>query len=166
MIGFAFGFTTMKYSQGNDNFHNPGKSRMITLTMVLQEFSFGDIYDNFTTNKMVGISCFFIMFLLLLLVIFRTITMVNLFVAATIKDMEQLKKEVYGRNLINMTENSIVVEQLLPKYFLRKLEVEKSATICMHRICNCEGSEQMKRLQGFQDIKDQIQKIGKLQFEV
>ena len=161
VIGFAFGFTVIKYGQGNDNFQNPMKSGMVTLTMVLGEFNFSDIYDEFNTNE--RISRGFIMFLLLLLIIFGTITMINLFVAAIIKDMEQLKREAYGKNLINMAENSIVMEKLLPNMFLRKLaetrwsnQVEKRVTLCTHRICQCKGKE-LQKLQGYKNIKEQIQ---------
>ena len=49
--------------------------------------------------------------------------MINLFIAVTISDPRDLKEEVFTQNLTNMAQCSILVEDMLPAFLLRKMRV-------------------------------------------
>ena len=92
----------------------------MTLTMALGEFNFGDLYNSFEQDKT---SRTFAMVILVSLIILGTITMFNLFIAVTISDLRDLKEEVFTQNLTNMAQCSILVEDMLPAFLLRKMRV-------------------------------------------
>ena len=69
---------------------------MMTLTMALGEYNFIDIYNSYRNDR---ISRGFAMILLVLLILFGTIAMVNLFIAVIISDISQLREDVYTQNL-------------------------------------------------------------------
>jgi len=157
IVGFAFAFMVVNYGHSQDSFENPIKSSMMTLTMALGEFNFEDMYNAFEKDST---SRGFAMVLLALLILFGTITMVNLFIAVIISDIGQLREDVYTQNLINMAQCSILVEELLPPCILNKMRIEDKLTICMHNICptGCAG----KRLpQNFKRVLQQLEVISK-----
>ena len=90
--------------------------------MALGEFNFGDLYNSFEQDKT---SRIFAMVILVFLIIFGTITMINLFIAVTISDLRELKAEGFTQNLTNMAQCScsILVEDMLPAFLLRKMRV-------------------------------------------
>ena len=90
--------------------------------MVLGEFEYADMEKRFDEagDK---VSYFFTMVLLLAMILFGTITMINLFIAVTISDLRDLKEEVFTQNLTNMAQCSILVEDMLPAFLLRKMRV-------------------------------------------
>ena len=47
IAGFAFAFMVVSFGLDGDVFKHPLKSGMTTLTMVLGEFNFGDLYQAF-----------------------------------------------------------------------------------------------------------------------
>ena len=135
IIGFAFAFMFVNYRHDQESFQNPIKRLMMTFTMALGEFELVDIYNAFGEDS---ISRGFAMVLLVLLILFGTITMVNLFIAVIISDITQLHADVYTRNLINMVHCSILVEELLPTCILRRMKLEAKVRICVHNICTKE----------------------------
>ena len=135
IIGFAFAFMVVNYRHEQESFQNPIKSLMMTFTMALGEFEFVDMYNDFGEDS---ISRGFAMVLLVILILFGTITMVNLFIAVIISDITQLHADVYTQNLINMAHCSILVEELLPACILRRMKLESKVTICVHNICTKE----------------------------
>ena len=135
IIGFAFAFMVVNYGSNQDSFENPFKSFMMTLTMALGEFNFEDMYNTFQEDTT---SRGFAMVLLVLLILFGTITMVNLFIAVIITDIQQLREDVFIQNLINMAQCSILAEELLPSIILDKMIVEDKLVICMHNLCTKE----------------------------
>ena len=107
-----------------DSFENPGKSFVQTLTMVLGEFNFDDLYNAFAASGEVDacyVSRTFSMILLVSLIMLGTVTMINLFIAVIISDlkMQDLKNDVFTQKLINMAQYCILIEDVLPKYFLQ-----------------------------------------------
>merc|ERR1712106_721809 len=108
--------------------------------MALGEYNFEDMYNTFREDS---ISRGFAMVLLVLLILFGTITMVNLFIAVIISDISQLHADVYTQNLINMAQCSILVEELLPSCILSKMRVKTSMNVCMHNLCpkGCQGTK-------------------------
>ena len=94
ITGFAFAFMVVSFGLDGDVFQHPLKSGMTTLTMMLGEFNFGDLYQAFGRD---WVSRGFAMFLLLVMIILGTITMVNLFVVVIISDLSDLQTEVYLR---------------------------------------------------------------------
>ena len=115
ICGFAFAFMVINFGLKGDIFQSPWKSIMTTLTMTLGEFNFGDLYEAFGADV---VSRGFAMFLLLLLIVLGTITMVNLFVVVIISDLTKLQQEVFHQSLVNMATASILVESLLPSRML------------------------------------------------
>ena len=108
-----------------DSFENPGKSFVQTLTMVLGEFNFDDLYNAFAARVQVDafyVSRTFSMILLVSLIMLGTVTMINLFIAVIISDlkMQDLKNDVFTQKLINMAQYCILIEDVLPKYFLKE----------------------------------------------
>jgi len=140
IIGFAFAFMVVNYGHDQESFENPIKSSIMTLTMALGEFNFEDFYNNFKEDST---SRGFAMILLVLLILFGTITMVNLFIAVIISDITQLREDVYTQNLVNMAQCSILVEELLPSCILNRMRVKDKAIICMHELCpkGCKGTK-------------------------
>ena len=130
VAGHAFGFMILNYGSNValDSFENPGKSFVMTLTMALGEFNFGDLYGAFYNSGDVDatyISRTFTMILLVSLILLGTVTMINLFIAVIISDLEDLKRDVFTQKLINMAQYCILIEDLLPEYFLRDKMVPK-----------------------------------------
>eukprot|EP00092_Neocalanus_flemingeri_P054453 GFUD01064123.1.p1 GENE.GFUD01064123.1~~GFUD01064123.1.p1 ORF type:complete len:560 (+),score=125.62 GFUD01064123.1:420-2099(+) len=161
IIGFAFAFMVVNYGHNQDSFENPIKSTMMTLTMALGEFNFEDMYNTFKEDST---SRGFAMVLLVLLILFGTITMVNLFIAVIISDISQLREDVYTQNLINMAQCSILVEELLPSCILNKMRVEDKMVVCMHSLCpkGCSGTKLSPHLK---PVVDQLNEIAKLNSE-
>merc|ERR1711953_1123036 len=96
IIGHAFAFTVINYGQDVNSFGRPFKSVVQTLTIMLGEFDFDQVYNGFQTEGGEGVdktSRSFAMILLILLILFGTVTMVNLFIAAIMSDLEQLKRD-------------------------------------------------------------------------
>jgi len=157
IIGFAFAFMIVHYGHDQESFENPIKSSMMTLTMALGEFNFEDMYNTFKEDTT---SRGFAMVMLVLLILFGTITMVNLFVAVIISDITQLREDVYTQNLINMAQCSILVEELLPSFILNKMRVESKTTVCLHGLCpkGCPGTKLPPNLR---PVVDQLEKMAK-----
>merc|ERR1711953_1505396 len=124
ICGFAFAFMVVNFGLEGDIFQSPWKSIMTTLTMTLGEFNFGDLYEAFVADV---VSRGFAMFLLLLLIVLGTITMVNLFVVVIISDLSKLQQEVFRQSLVNMATASILVESLLPNKMLWRCRVRETA---------------------------------------
>ena len=140
IFGFAFAFMVINFGVEREPFENPLKSSMMTLTMVLGEFNFGDIYDSFNEDS---ISRGFAMGVLLLLIILGTITMVNLFIFVIISDLDKLREDVFTQSLVNMATYSILMEALLPETILKRTRVDETILVCGHSLCcsPCTGEK-------------------------
>ena len=157
IVGFAFAFMVVNYGHDQESFENPIKSSMMTLTMALGEFNFEDMYNTFKEDST---SRGFAMLLLALLILFGTITMVNLFIAVVISDIAQLREDVYTQNLINMAQCSILVEELLPSCILNKMRVEDKMIVCMHNLCP-KGCPGIKLASNLKPVVHQLEIIAK-----
>ena len=141
ITGHAFAFMVINFGPNKQSFESPWKSLMMTLTMALGEFQFEDLYNSFkedTTSRL------FAMLTLSLLILTGTITMVNLFIAVIISDVKTLKNDVFNQNLVNMAQCSILVENLLPDYFLRNMKVDHIINVCTHNLCNHKNCKALK----------------------
>ena len=157
IIGFAFAFMVINYGNDQDSFENPIKSTMLTLTMALGEFNFEEMYNTFKEDST---SRGFAMVLLVFLILFGTITMLNLFIAVIISDIAQLREDVYTQNLINMAQCSILVEDLLPSCILNKMRIDDKLIVCMHNLCP-KGCPGIKLSPNFKPVVQQLDKIAK-----
>ena len=158
IAGHAFGFMVLNYGHDQDSFESPWKSLVMTLTMALGEYQFEDVYIAFGEDRT---SRSFAMILLILLILFGTITMINLFIAVIISDLDNLKNDVFTQNLINMAQCSMLVEDLLPNFILKSMKMKESITVCVHQLCDsnkCIGQELPEDLQ---PILQQLQKIAR-----
>ena len=99
------------------------------------------------------------MLLLTLLILFGTITMVNLFIAVIISDISKMRDDVYIQNLINMAQYSILVEAFLPSCILDKMRIDDKVQICIHSLCirGCPGKTKLPR--NFDPIKKRLESI-------
>ena len=77
---------------------------------------FEDLYNSFGDDKT---SRTFAMFVLVSLILFGTITMINLFTAVIISDLNNLEKDVFVQNLSNMAQCAILAEAMLPNKLLK-----------------------------------------------
>ena len=59
------------------------------------------------------------MLVLVSLILFGTITMINLFTAVIISDLNNLEKDVFVQNLSNMAQCAILAEAILPNKLLK-----------------------------------------------
>ena len=129
ILGHAFAFMVINYGIEKDSFESPWKSFVMTITMALGEFQFEDLYNSFGVDK---ISRTFAMFVLVSLILFGTITMINLFTAVIISDLNNLEKDVFVQNLSNMAHCAILAEAILPNKLLKELRVEGQRNFCVH----------------------------------
>ena len=93
------------------------------------EALYSSINDDHNTTRV------FAMIILVSLIIFGTITMINLFVAVIISDLNDLQNETFTQNLINMAHASITAESALPVCFLRGMMTKNKITLCLHDLC-------------------------------
>ena len=171
IMGFAFAQMVVNYGHDEESFENPIKSFMMTLTMALGEYNFIDIYNSYRNDR---ISRGFAMILLVLLILFGTIAMVNLFIAVIISDISQLREDVYTQNLgilyrifisdkvfsAYMAQHSILVERLFSKTMLGNMRVAEKINVCIHRICS-KGCPGISLPPNLRRIKENLRQILK-----
>jgi hypothetical protein len=114
IIGFAFGFFIIHHRKSSDNFENPWKAVAKTLTMVLGEFDFNDLYDAHGNDTY---SRTFTMFLLIGLAIMGSLVLVNLLVALIVSDIGELQKNAEFQKLINKAQHIVYVESVITYLF-------------------------------------------------
>ena len=145
IIGHAFAFTVINYGQDVNSFGRPFKSVVQTLTIMLGEFDFDQLYNGFQTEGGEGVdktSRSFAMILLILLILFGTVTMVNLFIAAIMSDLEQLKRDVVIQNFVFTAQCSLLLEELLPDCLLERVRLKERKVYCVHHICPADCSSE------------------------
>ena len=72
------------------------------------------------------------MIVLVSLILFGTITMINLFIAVIISDIKNLETEVFSCNLNNMAQCTILAEAILPAVLLKGLKIERKKNFAPH----------------------------------
>jgi len=159
VVGHAFAFMVVNFGHNMKSFDSPFKSVVQTLTMALGEFNFEDMYNAFAEDV---ISRNFAMILLILLILFGTVTMVNLFIASIMSDLVKLNSEVYTQSLVFTAHCSMLVEELLPNSLLKKTRLEDSKVYCVHDTCPraCRNQPLPAELSG---LREELKKIGRRQ---
>ena len=127
----------------------------ILLFRSLGEFGGKDLYNSFKDDH--NTQRVFAMIILVSLIIFGTITMINLFAAVIISDLKDLQNETFTQNLINMAHASITAESVLP-CLLQKLMIEKKITLCLHDLCPEAICEKEQVPENFKQIVTDIKK--------
>merc|ERR1712222_51960 len=156
IIGHAFAFTVNMHSL--DAFKSPWKSFVTTLTRSLGEFGGETLYNSIKDDE--NTTRVFAMIILVSLIFFGTITMINLFIAVIITDLEDLQRETFTQNLINMAHAAITAESALsrlPGCYLRGLMTE-NRILCLHALCPEEICEQGKVPENFEQIIADVKK--------
>ena len=97
-------------------FEAPWKNIVKTFAMSMGEFGSMELYDSFKKDKY---SRAIAMIILVLLMMFGTIAMVNLFITVIVSDLEKLKIRVFRQNIVNMAQYAILVEDVNPIYILK-----------------------------------------------
>ena len=164
VIGHAFAFMVINFGHDMKSFDSPFKSVVQTLTMALGEFNFEDLYNAFTDEGEAEdvISRNFAMILLILLILFGTVTMVNLFIALIMSDLQRLNSDVKTQTLVFTAHCSMLVEELLPNCLLEKMRLEDSKVYCVHDTCPgaCRNQPLPADLSG---LKEELKDIGRRQ---
>ena len=132
IIGFSFAFMIMHYghvnlaatSSGSNKtdvsaFEAPWRNIVKTFAMSMGEFGTMELYESYNNDRY---SRTIAMIILVLLMMFGTIAMVNLFITVILSDNDGLQKRVFRLNLVNMAEYAILVEDVALKRWLRYLE--------------------------------------------
>ena len=122
----------------------------------LGEFGGKDLYNLFDDDH--NTQRVFAMIILVSLIIFGTITMINLFVAVIISDLKDLQNETFTQNLINMAHASITAESALSDCILRKLMIKNKITLCLHDLCPEAICEKEQVPENFKQIVTDIKK--------
>merc|ERR1712179_285639 len=111
--------------------------------MILGEFEFDDLW---TSSGGAGTSIWsrlFTMVLLVFLLLFGTVTMVNLIIAIIITDIDWLKKESKNQILLHQAQHAVRVHKGLTLYcsvFRCNRNTNPNSNIlklCLHSLCNC-----------------------------
>ena len=145
IIGFSFAFMIMRYGQDSgstvsivaanqtdvSSFEAPWKNIVKTMAMSMGEFDTSALYKSFQKDKY---SRSIAMIILVLLMMFGTIAMVNLFITVIMSDSDRLQQRVFRLNLVNMAEYAILVEEVAPIRFLRYEQVAETAKALSSRV--------------------------------
>ena len=75
------------------------------------------------------------MILLVSLILFVSLTIINLFIAVLISDVKDLENAVFIQNIYNMIQLSYMVEEIFPDWLAKFIQIEKSAQFCVHDVC-------------------------------
>jgi len=150
ICAFTFGFFIIHFNHETESFDELGKSFIKVLVMILGEFEFDDLWTMSggagTTNQ----SRLFTMVLLVLLIMFGSVTMVNLIIAIIITDVEWLKKESRNQILLNQAQHAVRVHtaftivssickiraEKIPLHWVKGSKVRK-LELCVHSLCQC-----------------------------
>jgi len=119
------------------SFDNPFKAIVKTLTMALGEFDLNTLYNSVAGDNT---SHVFALILLVVLAMLGTVTLVNLFIAVTMSDMEKLKRDVNTQQLVNMASFVILIEDSLPRTWLADVILQQKMVFCSHDICTKDVS--------------------------
>ena len=164
VIGHAFAFMVINFGHDMKSFDSPFKSVVQTQTMALGEFNFKGLYNGFADKGEAEdvISRSFAMILLILLILFGTVTMVNLFIALIMSDLQRLNSDVKTQTLVFTAHCSMLVEELLPNCLLEKMRLEDSKVYCVHDTCPeaCSNQPLPAELSG---LKEELKDIGRRQ---
>ena len=101
VCAFAFAFFIIHFNNETESFDDPTRAFIKVFVMVLGEFEFNDLWDNSGSAGTTGLSRAITMLLLVFLIVFGSITMVNLIVAIIITDIEWLHKVSREQVLLN-----------------------------------------------------------------
>ena len=99
VCAFGFAFYIIHFNNEAKDFNNISRAILKVLVMTLGEFDFDNLWTNFEGIE--GNSRNFAMLLLIFLIIFGTITMVNLIVATIIMDIQWLQEVSKCQVLLN-----------------------------------------------------------------
>ena len=102
VCAFAFAFFIIHFNNETESFDSFSRSVIKVFVMVLGEFEFDDLWTNSASSSGgTGLSQTVTMLLLVLLIIFGSVTMVNLIVAIIITDIAWLHKVSSEQVLLN-----------------------------------------------------------------
>lgn len=165
ITGHAMAFLVVGYGHGNEenkndmiSFDDPFKAIVQTLTMALGEFNLDNLYSSLSGDRT---SRIFALILLALLITLGTITLVNLFIAVTMSDMERLKRDVHTQKLVNMASFVILLEDSLPRW-LSDIRLEETTVLCAQDICTRECRAGGKyHLKNGHSLMEKLKKIAR-----
>ena len=161
VFGFGLGFMVTNYGlgDGKEFLNNPIRSALLTWTMTFGEFNLEWFYESFEEDCA---SRVFGVILLFFLIVFGTITMVNVFIAVTMSDMERLKRDVHTQKLVNMASFVILLEDSLPRCWVSDIRLEETMVFCAQDICTEECSVGGKyHLKDGHSLMEKLKKIAR-----
>jgi len=164
LCAFTFSFYIIHFNQETESFETLFRSFIKVFVMTLGEFEFDDLWENSHQEGTEGYSQHFTMVLLVGLIIFGTISMVNLIIAIIITDIQGLQTVTKQQVLLHQAQHAVQVHALLAlfKWLVRRKVGDSTPRdsvstlnldLCLHSVCKC-GKERPST-----DIKERLTEV-------
>jgi len=164
IAAFSFAFFIIHFNNETESFDDIFRSFLKVFVMTLGEFEFDDLWTNSHPEGSSGYSRHFTMLLLVLLIVFGTVTMVNLIIAIIITDIQWLQSVSKDQVLLHQAHHAVTIHALLTLFrwvVRRKVSDSRQNTgrdpmdalsidFCLHSVCKC-GKERPSR-----DTRDEL----------
>jgi len=159
IAAFSFAFHVIHFNNEIDeSFDTPFRSFLKVFVMTLGEFEFDDLWTNSHPEGRSDYSRHVTMLLLVLLIVFGTVTMVNLIIAIIITDIQWLQSASKDQVLLHQAHHAVTIHALLTLFrwvVRRKVSDSRQNTgrdpmdalsidFCLHSVCKC-GKERPSR---------------------
>merc|ERR1719411_282079 len=161
IAAFAFAFFIIHFNNETESFDDIFRSFLKVFVMTLGEFEFDELWTNsHPEDGSDGYSRHFTMLLLVLLIVFGTVTMVNLIIAIIITDIQWLQSVSRDQVLLHQAHHVVTIHALLTLFrwvVRRKVSDSRQNTsrdpttmdalsvdFCLHSVCKC-GKERPSR---------------------
>jgi len=167
IAAFSFAFFIIHFNNETESFDDIFRSFLKVFVMTLGEFEFDDLWTNSHPEGSSGYSRHFTMLLLVLLIVFGTVTMVNLIIAIIITDIQWLQSVSKDQVLLHQAHHAVTIHALLTLFrwvVRRKVSDSRQNTgrdpmdalsidFCLHSVCKC-GKERPSR-----DTRDELMEV-------
>jgi len=167
IAAFSFAFFIIHFNNETESFDDIFRSFLKVFVMTLGEFEFDDLWANSHPEGSSGYSRHFTMLLLVLLIVFGTVTMVNLIIAIIITDIQWLQSVSKDQVLLHQAHHAVTIHALITlfRWVVRKKVSDSrqstardpmdalSVDFCLHSVCNC-GKERPSR-----DTREELMEV-------
>jgi len=171
IVAFTFAFFIIHFNNETESFDDLFRSFLKVFVMTLGEFEFDELWTNsHPEDGSDGYSRHFTMLLLVLLIVFGTVTMVNLIIAIIITDIQWLQSVSRDQVLLHQAHHVVTIHALITLFrwiVRRKVSASQgsisssnlgardpiSVDFCLHSVCKC-GKERPNR-----DTREELQAV-------
>jgi len=167
IAAFSFAFFIIHFNNETESFDDIFRSFLKVFVMTLGEFEFDDLWTNSHPEGSTGYSRHVTMLLLVLLIVFGTVTMVNLIIAIIITDIQWLQSVSKDQVLLHQAHHAVTIHALVTlfRWVVRKKVSDSrqntgrdpmealSIDFCLHSVCKC-GKERPSR-----DTREELMEV-------